>query len=96
MGHLGRSGSWISGSRDLEIWDPRDLGPSRSGDLEIWDPLDLDPGSSSGVPFEPSELTSGGPVRLCLSLCSAPSGCPSQSRRTARERIRGARMAQTP
>ena len=37
-------GSWISGSRDLEIWDPRDLGPSRSGDLEIWDPLDLDPG----------------------------------------------------
>ena len=72
MGHLGRSGP---GSRDpgtsrsgtLEIWDPRDLGTSRSGTLWIWTP-----GSSSGSPFEPSELTSGGPVRLCLSLCSAP------------------------
>ena len=66
------------GVLDLGIPGPRDLGPSRSGTLEIWGPRDLGPSGSGpwgpvlGSPFEPSELTSGGPVRLCLSLCSAP------------------------
>ena len=90
------------GVLDLGIPGPRDLGPSRSGTLEIWGPRDLGPSGSGpwgpvlGSPFEPSELTSGGPVRLCLSLCSAPSGCPSQSRCTARELIRGARDGPDP